>query len=1370
MKTINRKPRIVIALLMVLVMLFSTLAVTAFASTEEVVDNGTKATGSESTVMDTNWYTFSYTPPKDGAAAKLEVLIKADASEYLNIGKADVLALAYDVYEIAVQYALDTKLGSYIDLADFEVDLLSDSSYPDLSSLPAGVKEMLKDYAKEILKVESLDELEEKLTVDVENGYTAEDVASFKEEIQNNISDLIEEVNSTAGGVATIVGTALKASGLSDEEIQEAVDSVKEIIVDPTDPANEGKSTVFTEVIEKIYGEENEDGVIVIPEDKKEAISNITETITTAADDVVNTSFSLTDVVKMFKSVSIDGVDVVSRVNGISVNYAAMLNALKKIPTPGELANYSVEDYKSLLSYSFGIDFFVIGGFDLDVVVGVDGDEYQVSKIKSVMSIVADHIDIDFTRVAYGGEVTVELKVPDEFAALLLRAAKSNMIPDSIKHKIFTCLDKNGNDIVAFVTEDLTVSDIVAVLQSIDYEKIIDASLGKDLILKLAKKFHIDDNLDNLTNEQIDNVIDKLAAKLGKYYNRAMKYVVKAAEYANEFCPKAMDKSLADFYKGNGVFSAAADATISEELLFTVINKAVSVADNHLSDAYNGKIAKVEEYLKMAIAMVMDGRTFTVTADVTVKFLDVYQVTFVNGENEVRGFLPVGADINYFANNTSVSMWMDEAGTVYTTMPAKDVTLYPVGDFTAWVEYDGNVVSNVNGVYTENGYTLTAKVEYARDNVEILYRWYKGIGDAAVLVSETTTTDKESSYTVYNVADSDAYWCEITVVDGSVVKTVKSNSVNVNITPAYINVSNYKVKWVVTYGDDNTVFENWVLGDYDLIDGKTYKITLVLDSELDSKLAWSFDEVLVLDANNTSGSLTISGEDYITILADYSDNYALEGYDTFLAYLGTFADVQWNISAHIHNWQTVPATVCTIGAPGHDEYQVCTLCGESTYNEAQHLHTWETIDDPTDGYQKHYYCAKCNIFIGKVENNESNVVDKNFGTGLVISGPNADKFTANNVTSDYEDYKFKKGQFGKGNKGTIILAYDFNPNGAEGTFTIKFEIPTDYIGSQGLYVYHITDDGSLELINHTVVNGWVVFEADDFSVYALVHVEERSNWWVWLIIALGAFLIVSGVVIAIVVSKRKKATLADDTDADASAAAAVAAPVANEGETVDTTPSVGEAAIEVSELTSAQAESPVTNDIAEDTEETEETEPVEETPVEEVVEETPAEEVVEEAPAEEVVEEAPVEEVVEETPAEEVVEEAPVEEVVEETPAEEVVEEAPVVEEPVFTDAKHADEMINDVAAERSIEVIKKSRSGKMVEVNIDDICANFEDGDVVTLETLKEKRLVNKAAGRVKILAKGIMTKCLTVEADKFSLQAVKMITLAGGTAKRYN
>ena len=57
----------------------------------------------------------------------------------------------------------------------------------------------------------------------------------------------------------------------------------------------------------------------------------------------------------------------------------------------------------------------------------------------------------------------------------------------------------------------------------------------------------------------------------------------------------------------------------------------------------------------------------------------------------------------------------------------------------------------------------------------------------------------------------------------------------------------------------------------------------------------------------------------------------------------------------------------------------------------------------------------------------------------------------------------------------------------------------------------------------------------------------------------------------------------------------------------------------------------------------------------------------------------------------------------------------------------------------------------------------------MVNIHTLKEKNLITEKAGRIKVLARGTMTKQLTIYADKFSLQAVKMITLAGGHADQY-
>ena len=103
----------------------------------------------------------------------------------------------------------------------------------------------------------------------------------------------------------------------------------------------------------------------------------------------------------------------------------------------------------------------------------------------------------------------------------------------------------------------------------------------------------------------------------------------------------------------------------------------------------------------------------------------------------------------------------------------------------------------------------------------------------------------------------------------------------------------------------------------------------------------------------------------------------------------------------------------------------------------------------------------------------------------------------------------------------------------------------------------------------------------------------------------------------------------------------------------------------------------------------------------------------------------------------------------------------------VHADAEYADQLVSDEEAQAKIEIVTvdgANRSGKMGEINLDTICENFEDGDVVDVDALKAKRLVSSKVGRVKVLARGIMYKKLTVKASKFSLQAVKMISLAGG------
>ena len=68
--------------------------------------------------------------------------------------------------------------------------------------------------------------------------------------------------------------------------------------------------------------------------------------------------------------------------------------------------------------------------------------------------------------------------------------------------------------------------------------------------------------------------------------------------------------------------------------------------------------------------------------------------------------------------------------------------------------------------------------------------------------------------------------------------------------------------------------------------------------------------------------------------------------------------------------------------------------------------------------------------------------------------------------------------------------------------------------------------------------------------------------------------------------------------------------------------------------------------------------------------------------------------------------------------------------------------------------------------VNLRDLEARFETGDAVTAESLKAKGLATRKDIPVKILAKGELTKSLTVTVHAYSATAKSAIEAAGGTA----
>ena len=78
----------------------------------------------------------------------------------------------------------------------------------------------------------------------------------------------------------------------------------------------------------------------------------------------------------------------------------------------------------------------------------------------------------------------------------------------------------------------------------------------------------------------------------------------------------------------------------------------------------------------------------------------------------------------------------------------------------------------------------------------------------------------------------------------------------------------------------------------------------------------------------------------------------------------------------------------------------------------------------------------------------------------------------------------------------------------------------------------------------------------------------------------------------------------------------------------------------------------------------------------------------------------------------------------------------------------------------------KNPKHLEIVGINVD-LLNRFEDGAVVTVESMREAGIIKNARDGVKILGKGELTKKLTVKANAFSEAAKAKIEAVGGTTE---
>ena len=97
-------------------------------------------------------------------------------------------------------------------------------------------------------------------------------------------------------------------------------------------------------------------------------------------------------------------------------------------------------------------------------------------------------------------------------------------------------------------------------------------------------------------------------------------------------------------------------------------------------------------------------------------------------------------------------------------------------------------------------------------------------------------------------------------------------------------------------------------------------------------------------------------------------------------------------------------------------------------------------------------------------------------------------------------------------------------------------------------------------------------------------------------------------------------------------------------------------------------------------------------------------------------------------------------------------------------DAVEADELLDDNVAMELADFEEGGCDGKQGIINIGTISSIFEPGALITIAELKALGLINKKVRRIKVLADGVLDKPLTIKAEAYSVQAIKMIELTGG------
>ena len=477
------------------------------------------------------------------------------------------------------------------------------------------------------------------------------------------------------------------------------------------------------------------------------------------------------EILNSIKSVSVDDLVIYDG----SVRTDSIKALVKRLPLPSEIATYTDEQFRNLLSVDVKVVTESKGNLDITVNFGFEfANANNYARLRRIAQIVADNVSVSHKDGVY----SVSVNVPQAFTRILNKAIATGKLSDSAKLKIFAALDKNVNEFAEFA-KTITFEQVYNLLEKIDIVSCIDnTSLGKYFP-------------DGITNERILNAFKKIEP----YFEKIKTALIELVTFVPQ---RFQSKTMMDFYRGNGEFFAAKYnyELFVETWLYRIQGKGLAVTDYIKNTYTDSRILKWNSRLENALnklpmlSMFFNRESYTVSAEASVTLTDVYKVTYKDGENVIkRGLLPKDADLSFFAGITEISGseildWVDENGNSISKMPERDAEVYAVYDAGFKLEQS----ADIDTVYDGEAKQLKVNVVNL-SSIEKTYDfgWYKIVGDSRVAIDGAHSDTLE----VRNVLDSGKYICVVASGD-----TVKEAVFNVAIAKAKIDMTG--VKWSYT--------------------------------------------------------------------------------------------------------------------------------------------------------------------------------------------------------------------------------------------------------------------------------------------------------------------------------------------------------------------------------------------------------------------------------------------------------------------------------------------------------------------------------------------------------------------------------------------